>query len=79
MYIYIERDTYVYICTYIYNREREGNKKSERRGEEEAALSETQGESQRNKDSDGVSESENKRQVKTLKVMCFMDSKKNHA
>ena len=37
------------------------------------------GESQKHIDSDGVSESENKRHEKTLKVMCFMDSKKNHA
>ena len=28
---------------------------------------------------DGVSESTNKRQEKTLKVMCFIDSKKNHS
>ena len=29
--------------------------------------------------SDGVSESTNKRQETTLKVMCFIDSKKNHS
>jgi len=61
---------YMYIYIYI-----EGNKKRERRGEEEAPPPETMGESQRHNDSDGVSESENKRQEKTLKVMCFMDSK----
>jgi len=67
---------YIYIYIYIYI---EGNKKRERRGEEEAPPTETAGKSQRNNDSDGVSESVNKRQEKTLKVKCFMDSKKNHA
>ena len=57
----------------------EGNKKRKRQGEEEAPSPETAGESQRNNDSDGVSESVNKRQEMTLKVKCFMDSKKNHA
>jgi len=67
----------LYIYVYIYReRERERNKKREKRGEEEAPPPETTGESQRHNDSDGVSESENKRQEKTLKVKCFMDSKK---
>jgi len=61
---------YMYIYIYI-----EGNKKRERWGEEEAPPPETTGKSQRHNDSDGVSEAENKRQEKTLKVMCFMDSK----
>jgi len=37
------------------------------------------GESQCHNYSDGVSESINKRQEKTLKVMCFIDSKINHS
>jgi len=36
----------------------------------------TRNSGQSNNHSDGVSESTNKRQVKTLKVMCFNDSKK---
>ena len=55
----------------------DGSLKRERRGEEEAPPPETVGESQSHNDSDGVSESENKRQEKTLKVLCFIDSKKS--
>ena len=51
----------MYVCVCI-------QRKKERR--------ETAGESQNHDDSDGVSESENKRQMNTLKVMCFIDSKK---
>ena len=63
----------MYLCIYI---EREGNKKRERGGEEEVPSPKTADESQRHHDSDGVSESENKRQEETLKVMCFMNLKK---
>ena len=38
---------------------------------------ETAGESQCQNNSDGVSQSENERQEKTLKAMCFIDSKKS--
>ena len=44
--------------------------------EREKARWETAGESQSLNHSDGISESRNKRQEKTLKVMCFIHSKK---
>jgi len=44
--------------------------------EREKERQETAGESQSHNHSDGVSWSTNKRQEKTLKVMCFIDSKK---
>ena len=40
---------------------------------DEKVRRETAGESQSHNDLDGFSESENKRQKKTLKAMCFID------
>ena len=67
---------HICIYTYIYIERKRGTRRGRDEGWKKRLPQKQQARVIGTKDSDGVSESENKRQENTLKVMCFMDSKK---